>query len=179
MHEAFYPIRLIKNNHYEFESIACYQNYLLLGAKSGLLLIYEVVPASDTQAKAFVPPDKPEKLTRQVKPLVLSTDDGGIAVESGQHMTAASFELPSFNVRVCATHHLSKKRIMQLRAVPEYGIFLALTDLHLAAYRLSDRQLVAVVPNSKGTSHFAVIFKSGLDSRPVLTSPRNSRGTLI
>uniref|UniRef100_A0A0X3P3Z9 Vam6/Vps39-like protein n=1 Tax=Schistocephalus solidus TaxID=70667 RepID=A0A0X3P3Z9_SCHSO len=176
MHEAFYPIRLIKNNHYEFESISCYQNYLLLGAKSGLLLIYEVVPASNTQAKAFVPSDKPEKLTRQVEPLKLSTNDGEIAGESERDTTIANFDIPSFNVRVCATHHLSKKRVMQLCAVPEYGLFLALTDLHLAAYRLSDRQLVAVVPNSKGASHFAVIFKAGSDSRPVLTSPRNTRG---
>ncbi|BHF60989.1 Vam6/Vps39-like protein [Sparganum proliferum] len=176
MHEAFYPIRLIKNNHYEFESISCYQNYLLLGAKSGLLLIYEVVPANNSQTKAFVPPDKPDRRTRQVEPLVLSADDGEIAGNPRQDKAAVNFELPSFNVRVCATHHLSKKRVLQLRAVPEYGLFLALTDLHLAAYRLSDRQLVAVVPNSRGASHFAVLFKAGSDSRSMLTSPRSARG---
>nr|CDS22825.1 Vam6:Vps39 protein [Echinococcus granulosus] len=68
--------------------------------------------------------------------------------------------LPSLNVRLCATHNLCKKRVLQLQAIPEYGFFLALTEFQLTAHNLSNRQLIAVVPNSKGATYFTIMYQS-------------------
>lgn len=171
MHEAFSPIRLIKNNHYEFESLSCYQNYLLLGTKSGLLLIYEIVPATKSHPNVFIPPVEQVLVDGDASPTLQHqrsiTTPNISEILNGSIVETSGTPLPSFNVRVCATHNLGKKRILQLQAVPEYGFFLALTELQLAAYRLSDRQLIAVVPNSKGASNFAIMYQSTA-SRPTL-----------
>uniref|UniRef100_A0A5K3G2G1 CNH domain-containing protein n=1 Tax=Mesocestoides corti TaxID=53468 RepID=A0A5K3G2G1_MESCO len=152
MHEAFYPIRLIRNNHYEFESISCFQNYLLIGTKTGQILFYEITPSVPRHPKAFIgltawPATTPSRPT-EFTPLV-----------EAESVDSVPSPLPSFNVRICATHNLCKKRVLQLQAVPEHGFFLALTEFQLAAYQLSDRQLIAVVPNSKGATHFAVMYQ--------------------
>ncbi|VDD78062.1 unnamed protein product [Mesocestoides corti] len=127
-------------------------NYLLIGTKTGQILFYEITPSVPRHPKAFIgltawPATTPSRPT-EFTPLV-----------EAESVDSVPSPLPSFNVRICATHNLCKKRVLQLQAVPEHGFFLALTEFQLAAYQLSDRQLIAVVPNSKGATHFAVMYQ--------------------
>lgn len=152
MHDAFYPIRLIHNNLYEFESLSCFQNYLLIGTTAGKLLIYKITPTVIHHPLAFIPPE----IAPEIPPNLLEFNP----IDNTNAPSPVRTPLPTFNVHVCATHNLAKKRIIKLHAVPEYGMFLALTEYQLAAYQLSDRQLVAVVPNSTGASLFSVMYQS-------------------
>ena len=153
MVEAFYALRLIRGNHYDFECMTCFQNYLLIGTKSGQILIYEITPSANNHPDVFVPSISVEVQYVQSKTIefTYNTDISS---------NGLSPSLPSLNVRLCATHNICKKRVLQLQIVHEYQFFLALTEFHLAAYSLRDRQLVAVVPNSKGATYFAIIYQS-------------------
>ncbi|EUB56684.1 hypothetical protein EGR_08412 [Echinococcus granulosus] len=141
MHQAFYPIRLIRGTHYDFECITCFQNYLLIGTKSGQLLIYEITSSVSNHPDVFIPMILGQDQSAPHKPLEFT-----LPVDSPTNQAFPA--LPSLNVRLCATHNLCKKRVLQLQAIPEYGFFLALTEFQLTAHNLSNRQLIAVVPNN-------------------------------
>ncbi|KAL5111392.1 Vam6/Vps39-like protein [Taenia crassiceps] len=153
MHKVFYPIRLIRGTHYDFECITCFQNYLLVGTKSGQLLIYEITPSAPIHPDVFVPTVLGQEESALQKPLEFTSP---VDLPTNK----AFPPLPALNVRLCATHNLCKKRILQLEAISEYGFFLALTEFQLAAYNLSNRQLIAVVPNSKGATYFTIMYQS-------------------
>ncbi|KAL5970135.1 Vam6/Vps39-like protein, partial [Taenia solium] len=153
MHQVFYPLRLIRGTHYDFECITCFQNYLLVGTKSGQLLIYAITSSVSNHPDVFVPIIMGQEQSVPRKPLEFTplVDIPG---------NKAFPTLPALNVRLCATHNLCKKRVLQLQAVPEYGFFLALTEFQLAAHNLSNRQLIDVVPNSRGATYFTIMYQS-------------------
>lgn len=153
MHQVFYPLRLIRGTHYDFECITCFQNYLLVGTKSGQLLIYEITSSVPNHPDVFVPMIMGQEQSASKKPLEFTP-----LADTSTSKAFSSF--PALNVRLCATHNLCKKRVLQLQAVPEYGFFLALTEFQLAAHNLSNRQLIAVVPNSKGATYFTIMYQS-------------------
>lgn len=150
MHKAFTAIRLIRGNHYDFECITCFQNYLLIGTKSGQILIYEITPL-DANADVFIPP-----INDQI------SSKNKITFKPIERLPEESNVLPSLKVKLCVSHNLCKKRIQQLQAVPEYGFFLVLTEFQLSAHSLSNRQLVSVLPNSKGATSFAIQYQSAI-----------------
>nr|CDS31910.1 Vam6:Vps39 protein [Hymenolepis microstoma] len=149
MHKAFTAIRLIRGNHYDFECITCFKNYLLIGTKSGQILIYEFTPLEANSDDFFIPSASDQKQSRKT---VKFTVIDKISEEEPA--------LPTFRVKLCVSHNLCKKRIQQLQAVPEYGFFLVLTEFQLSAHSLSNRQLVSVLPNSKGATVFAIQYQS-------------------
>lgn len=151
MHKAFRAVRLIRGNHYDFESITCFENYLLIGTKSGQILMYEITPLEVNSDDVFVPALSIQtELSKKTTKFTTSVNDP----------SESSSNSPTLNVKLCVSHNFSKKRIQQLQAVPEYGFFLVLTEFQLSAHSLSNRQLVAVVPNSKGASCFAIQYQS-------------------
>ncbi|VDK34283.1 unnamed protein product [Taenia asiatica] len=153
MHQVFYPLRLIRGTHYDFECITCFQNYLLVGTKSGQLLIYAITSSVPNHSDVFVPIIMGQEQSVPQKPLEFTPL---VDVPTNKAFPT----LPALNVRLCATHNLCKKRVLQLQAVPEYGFFLALTEFQLAAHNLSNRQLIDVVPNSKGATYFTIMYQS-------------------
>ncbi|KAM7541234.1 hypothetical protein Aperf_G00000043389 [Anoplocephala perfoliata] len=150
MHKAFHAIRLIRGNHYDFECITCFENYLLIGTKSGQILMYEITPLEVNSDDVFIP-----TLSNQTKPSNKVTN----FTTSIDTPTENSSNPPTLNVKLCVSHNFYKKRIQQLQAVPEYRFFLVLTEFQLSAHSLSNRQLIAVIPNSKGASCFAIQYQ--------------------
>lgn len=166
MHRAFTAIRLIRGNHYDFECMTCFQNYLLIGTKSGQILIYEITPLDANSDDVFIP-----SVSNQIKPSRKMVKFTTLHNPSEEEPV-----LPSLNVRLCVSHNLCKKRIQQLQAVPEYGFFLVLTDFQLSAHNLSNRQLVSVLPNSKGAACFTIQYQpADLELRKNVTA--NGRST--
>ncbi|VDO05129.1 unnamed protein product [Rodentolepis nana] len=157
--------QLIRGNHYDFECITCYQNYLLIGTKSGQILIYEFTPLEVNSDNVFIPSITDQKRPRKI---VKFTTIDKIAEEEPA--------LPTLKVKLCVSHNLCKKRIQQIQAVPEYGFFLVLTEFQLAAHSLSNRQLVSVLPNSKGATVFGIQYQSADSESPSdLSNPFNKR----
>ena len=158
MHEAFYAFRLIRGNHYDFECISCFRNYLLVGTKSGQILIYEITPSVNNHPDVFIPSIPADGQFVPSKTIEFSSTTSSPVNEIPP-------PLPNLNVRLCATHSLCKKRVLQIQTVPEYGFFLALSEFHLGAYSLRNRELIAVVPNSRGATHFAIQYQSACNKR--------------
>ncbi|CAL8106488.1 unnamed protein product [Calicophoron daubneyi] len=153
MHEAFLPIRLLRDYPYALESLTCYDNFLLVGTKQGLLLVYELTPNTISHPVYFIPPfaTRPSYLSKSVSPNLEDEPTPDQSESEGP----ATVPPPTFSTRVHITRTFGKKPILQLAAIPEIDILLALAEGHMNAYQLKNCQLITTVPNSKGASVFA------------------------
>ncbi|KER32660.1 hypothetical protein T265_01345 [Opisthorchis viverrini] len=169
MHEAFFPICLLRDYPYALECLTCYDNFLIVGTKQGLLLVYEVTPKSLNHPVYFIPPityrDGPRKSIR------LRLDDLSLTSDSttAQGSDVSSVPHPSFSTRVYTTRTFGRKPILQLTALPDLDLLLALADGQMNVYQLQNYQLVTIVPMSKGASlfaHFTTPAKGKQESNP-------------
>ncbi|GAA38353.2 Vam6/Vps39-like protein [Clonorchis sinensis] len=155
MHEAFFPICLLRDYPYALECLTCYDNFLIVGTKQGLLLVYEVTPKSLNHPVYFIPPityrDGPRKSIRLKLDDLSPTSDSTTA----QCSDVSSVPQPSFSTRVYTTRTFGRKPILQLTALPDLDLLLALADGQMNVYQLQNYQLVTIVPMSKGASLFA------------------------
>ncbi|TPP67793.1 Vam6/Vps39 protein [Fasciola gigantica] len=158
MHDAFLPICSLRDYPYALECLACHDNFLLVGTKQGLLLIYEVTPKSLNHATYFVPPMTTRMVPRKAIPLnlkankdeILRLDESAESPGTGIHAPP-----PAFSNRVHTTRTLGKKPILQLAAIPELDMLLALAEGKMNVYQLQNYQLITMVPNSRGATVFA------------------------
>lgn len=157
MHDAFLPICLLRDYPYALECLACHDNFLLVGTKQGLLLVYELTPRSLTHEIYFIPPINTRFTPRKALPLNMITSGTGIMKldESGSPGTEVHTPPPAFSKRVRSTRTLGKKPILQLAAIPELDMLLALAEGKMNAYQLQNYQLITTVPNSRSATVFS------------------------
>lgn len=150
MYSAFLPICLLNDYPYSLECLACYDNYLLVGTKQGILLVYELTPKSFNCMDYFIPPnDVTRKLTSESEEIKF---DGKL------------MSIPSFYTHVKYTRTLGKKPINQMNAIPELDLLLVLIEGRLNVYELNNCQFISAISESKGTSlftHHILPFKFG------------------
>ncbi|CAH8526043.1 unnamed protein product [Schistosoma haematobium] len=145
MYSAFVPIRLLSDYPYPLECLTCYDNFLLVGTKQGLLLVYELTPKIASHPEFFIP--NLSCLNNHLKEIPFKNEIQSNAVSS-------SSPLPTFFTHVKITRTLGKKPITQLTAIPELNLLLALAEGRMSVYQLQNCQLITSVPNSKGSGLF-------------------------
>ncbi|KAK4469869.1 hypothetical protein MN116_007377 [Schistosoma mekongi] len=144
MFSAFLPVRLLSDYPYPLECLTCYDNFLLVGTKQGLLLVYELTPKATNHPEFFIP--NLNCLSSHSKVIPFTQE---IASD-----TVSSSPIPAFFTHVKITRTLGKKPIIQLTAIPEFDILLALADGRMSVYQLQNCQLITSVPNSKNAGLF-------------------------
>ncbi|VDO72020.1 unnamed protein product [Schistosoma curassoni] len=145
MYSAFVPIRLLSDYPYPLECLTCYDNFLLVGTKQGLLLVYELTPKIASHPEFFIP--NLSCLNNHLKEIPFKNEIQSNAVSS-------SSPLPTFFTHVKITRTLGKKPITQLTAISELNLLLALAEGRMSVYQLQNCQLITSVPNSKGSGLF-------------------------
>ncbi|CAH8508674.1 unnamed protein product, partial [Schistosoma rodhaini] len=145
MYSAFVPIRLLSDYPYPLECLTCYDNFLLVGTKQGLLLVYELTPKIASHPEFFIP--NLSCLNNHLKEIPFKNEIQSDAASSPT-------PLPTFFTHVKITRTLGKKPITQLTAIPEFNLLLALAEGRMSVYQLQNCQLITSVPNSKGAGLF-------------------------
>ncbi|CAH8519299.1 unnamed protein product [Dicrocoelium dendriticum] len=161
MHEAFLPICLLRNYPYALECLTCYDNFLLVGTKQGLLLVYEITPKSLSHPVYFIPSINPRPISKKTVRLSLRNDILEQPEAPDPHALPAA--APIFSTRVHTTRTFGRKPILQLAAIPELDLLLALAEGQMNVYQLQNCQLIATVPTSKGATVFAYYYSLGKD----------------
>ncbi|KAH8861920.1 Vam6/Vps39-like protein [Schistosoma japonicum] len=144
MYSAFLPVRLLSDYPYPLECLTCYDNFLLVGTKQGLLLVYELTPKVTNHPEFFIPNLNCLSSHPKVIPFTHEIISD----------TVSSPPIPAFFTHVKITRTLGKKPITQLTAIPEFDILLALADGRMSVYQLQNCQLITSVPNSKNAGLF-------------------------
>ncbi|KAF6774351.1 hypothetical protein AHF37_06119 [Paragonimus kellicotti] len=158
MHEAFLPICLLRDYPYRLVCLTCYDNFLLVGTKQGLLLVYELTPKLLTHLDYFIPPIHPRLVPKKCvrinfegnEPISTTTLDPDAPVASPPPLPP-----PSFSTKVHTTRTFGSGPILQLEALPDVDLLLALAGGQMNVYQLQNYQLVTTVPLSKGANLFA------------------------
>ncbi|CAH8514122.1 unnamed protein product [Heterobilharzia americana] len=145
VYPAFLPIRLLSDYPYPLECLTCYDNFLLVGTKQGLLLVYELTPKITSHHEFFIP--SLSCLNGHLKEIPFKEEISSDPISPSP--------LPSFFTHVKITRTLGRKPITQLAAIAEFNILLALAEGRMSVYQLPNCQLITTVPNSKGASLFA------------------------
>ncbi|KAA3677626.1 Vam6/Vps39-like protein vacuolar protein sorting-associated protein 39 [Paragonimus westermani] len=180
MHEAFLPICLLRDYPYRLICLTCYDNFLLVGTKQGLLLVYELTPKLLTHLDHFIPPIHPRLVPKKCvrinfegnEPISTSTPDPNAPAASPPPPP------PSFSTKVHTTRTFGSGPILQLEALPDVDLLLALAGGQMNVYQLQNYQLVTTVPLSKGANLFAHCTlsvkdkKSNKSSSPVVSRDR-------
>ncbi|KAF7259332.1 hypothetical protein EG68_04225 [Paragonimus skrjabini miyazakii] len=155
MHEAFLPICLLRDYPYRLVCLTCYDNFLLVGTKQGLLLVYELTPKLLTHLDYFIPPIHPRLVPKKCVRINFEGNDPISANTLDPNAPAASPPPPSFSTKVHTTRTFGSGPILQLEALPDVDLLLALAGGQMNVYQLQNYQLVTTVPLSKGANLFA------------------------